>query len=248
MRQPFEPKYSIYRGVLTLTFYSFMDLKPAKFWVTILKNFSMLPICCTKKNVWIKSFPSKKKFQSTSKHWKKCDEMMTAAAENEWICITIKSKLWLKELDPAHIAQKHSSWKVNAGIVENYTIKNWQSICPEIATPSLKALKAGAALLNNGGLGTTSKSSFIQILGLGFIGNKNLQKKFAKKKILASSQNGQKRSFFDHFCESSNLAAYKVSGQLFRTPCSWSFLHQFTHLLRKDTSAQKLICHYCIFS
>ena len=247
MRQPFEPKYSIYRGVLTLTFYSFMDLKPAKFWVTILKNFSMLPICCTKKMSESNLSHRKKNFNLPPNIEKKCDEMMTAAAENEWICITIKSKLWLKELDPAHIAQKHSSWKVNAGIVENYTIKNWQSICPEIATPSLKALKAGAALLNIGGLGNTSKSSFIQILGLGFIGNKNWQKKLQKKK-LASSQNGQKRSFFDHFCESSNLAAYQVSGQLFRTPCSWSFLHQWTHLLRKDTSAQKLISHYCIFS
>ena len=173
---------------------------------------------------------------------------MTAAAENEWICITIKSKLWLKELDPAHIAQKHSSWKVNAGIVENYTIKNWQSICPEIATPSLKALKAGAALLNIGGLGTTSKSSFIQILGLGFIGNKNLQKKNCKEKNIGFFSKRSKKEFFDHFCESSNLAAYQVSGQLFRTPCSWSFLHQWTHLLRKDTSAQKFICHYCIFS
>ena len=94
--------------------------------------------------------------------------------------------------------QKHFGWKVNLCIVENYTIKNWQSICPEIATPSLKALKAGAALLNIGGLGTTSKSSFIQILGLGFIGNKNWQKKLQKKK-LASSQNGQKRSFFITF-------------------------------------------------
>lgn len=121
---------------------------------------------------------------------------MTAAAENEWICITIKSKLWLKELDPAHIAQKHSSWKVNAGIVENYTIKNWQSICPEIATPSLKALKAGAALLNIGGLGTTSKSSFIQILGLGFIGNKNLQKNLQRKKYWLLLKTGKKGVFW----------------------------------------------------
>ena len=140
---------------------------------------------------------------------------MTAAAENEWICITIKSKLWLKELDPAHIAQKHSSWKVNAGIVENYTIKNWQSICPEIATPSLKALKAGAAgaaaaaaaagagagaaLLNIGGLGNTSKSSFIQILGLGFIGNKNWQKKNLQRKKIGFFSKRAKKEFLITF-------------------------------------------------